>query len=306
MTSWRDIIKIHPACKLFPLMSPEELRELGEDIRANELTSPIVLWRDSEGNVLLLDGRNRLDAMEMVGLTITLGKHDELLCDAFNDLPQRDISGSIDAVDPYDFVISANVRRRHLSAQQKGDLIAAVLKAKPERSDRAIARDLHTSHPTVAAKRAELETTGRLLPVEKRTGLDGKARKPPKQTLRVKVTSSQIPVGAPILCSESTLTLPAPSFHVPAASWPATAPGPEPAPVPAEPALDVVKRLVRELPIDELEAFKHWFREFTGRALEPAQPKRSRGRPRKDGTPAQPRKPKDPATPLLPFDRAGN
>src|SRR6516165_2311587 len=130
MTSWRDIIKIHPACKLFPLMSPEELRELGEDIRANELTSPIVLWRDSEGNVLLLDGRNRLDAMEMVGLTITLGKHDELLCDAFNDLPQRDISGSIDAVDPYDFVISANVRRRHLSAQQKGDLIAAVLEAK--------------------------------------------------------------------------------------------------------------------------------------------------------------------------------
>jgi hypothetical protein len=35
MTSWRDVIRIHPATELFPLMTETELRELGEDIRKN-------------------------------------------------------------------------------------------------------------------------------------------------------------------------------------------------------------------------------------------------------------------------------
>jgi hypothetical protein len=65
--TWRNILKIHPAADLFPLMSPEELRVLGKDIGANGLTSPIVLWRDQSGIVFLLDGRNRLDAIELEG-----------------------------------------------------------------------------------------------------------------------------------------------------------------------------------------------------------------------------------------------
>jgi ParB/Sulfiredoxin domain len=64
--SWRDILPIHPAAELFPLMSPDELRALAEDIKANGLVTPVVLWRDDEGKLILLDGRNRLDAIEMV------------------------------------------------------------------------------------------------------------------------------------------------------------------------------------------------------------------------------------------------
>src|SRR5262245_56294019 len=64
--TWRDILPIHPAAELFPLMSPDELRELGEDIVKNGLTSPIVLWQgDRKSPVCLLDGRNRLDALEL-------------------------------------------------------------------------------------------------------------------------------------------------------------------------------------------------------------------------------------------------
>ena len=33
--SWRDVIKIHPAADLFPMMSPDELKALGEDIKRN-------------------------------------------------------------------------------------------------------------------------------------------------------------------------------------------------------------------------------------------------------------------------------
>jgi hypothetical protein len=61
--SWRDHLKIHPAAELFSLMSEPELRELGEDIKAKgTIHHPIVLYQGE-----LLDGRNRLDAMEMVG-----------------------------------------------------------------------------------------------------------------------------------------------------------------------------------------------------------------------------------------------
>ncbi len=42
MTSWRDVLRIHPAADLFPMMSPEELRGLGEDIKANGLRVPVV------------------------------------------------------------------------------------------------------------------------------------------------------------------------------------------------------------------------------------------------------------------------
>jgi ParB-like chromosome segregation protein Spo0J len=75
---WRDHLKVHPACDLFPLMSEDELKALGDDIKKNGLQKPIVLWalgcssswmgKQSVGGFFLLDGRNRLDAMELVGM----------------------------------------------------------------------------------------------------------------------------------------------------------------------------------------------------------------------------------------------
>ena len=41
--SWRGRIKVHPACELFPMMSPAELYELSEDIRKNGLASDIAI-----------------------------------------------------------------------------------------------------------------------------------------------------------------------------------------------------------------------------------------------------------------------
>src|SRR5215216_2203690 len=38
--SWRDVLPVHPAADLFPMMSPEDLRALGEDIKANGLKHP--------------------------------------------------------------------------------------------------------------------------------------------------------------------------------------------------------------------------------------------------------------------------
>ena len=56
-TGWRDLIQVHPAAKLFPLMSPEELQALGEDIRTNGLKMPIALLVGKNDKPKVLDGR---------------------------------------------------------------------------------------------------------------------------------------------------------------------------------------------------------------------------------------------------------
>src|SRR5262245_901261 len=132
---WRDSLPIHPAAELFPLMPPDELSLLGEDIMKNGLRSPIVLWRaDDKSRAALLDGRNRLDAIEMAPGT---------------PLEVRDVVVLDGSVDPYSYVVSANVHRRHLTAEQKRELIAKLLKAQPDRSDRQIAATVKADHKTV-------------------------------------------------------------------------------------------------------------------------------------------------------------
>jgi hypothetical protein len=122
---WRDSLPIHPAAELFPLMPPDELRVLGEDIMKNGLRSPIVLWRaDDKTPAVLLDGRNRLDAIEMA---------------PGSPVEVRNVVVLDHTTDPYAFVISTNIHRRHLTAEKKRELIANLLKAQPDRSDRQIA-----------------------------------------------------------------------------------------------------------------------------------------------------------------------
>jgi hypothetical protein len=72
MTSWRDVLKIHPAAELFPLMGADELKALGEDIKRNGMTSPIVVtFLEADGEPWLVDGRNRLDALAAMGFEFT-------------------------------------------------------------------------------------------------------------------------------------------------------------------------------------------------------------------------------------------
>jgi hypothetical protein len=55
-------------------------------------------------------------------------------------------------------------------------LIAKVLKAKPEASNRQIAKQVKADDKTVATVRRELEATAEIPQLEKTTGADGKAR----------------------------------------------------------------------------------------------------------------------------------
>ncbi len=93
--------EFHPAADLFPMMSDEELDALGEDMFANGQREPIALF-----NGLILDGRNRYRACILKGIEPKFR----------SELP----------ADPYTFVASANLHRRHLDESQRA-MIAAKL-----------------------------------------------------------------------------------------------------------------------------------------------------------------------------------
>ena len=179
--SWRDQIKVHPAADLFPMMPPDELKALGEDIKETWLRTNIAVWQADEGRPwFLLDGRNRLDAAELVGLSVEFIKRaGEVTVKIGDHIWAVD---DITSMDPYEWVISANVHRRHLTPELKRDVIAALLKANPDKSDRRIAKEAASNRTTVGQVRKELEDTGTCQSVDTRT--DTKGRKQPTNAKR--------------------------------------------------------------------------------------------------------------------------
>jgi hypothetical protein len=163
-----DEIRFHPLADIFPLMGGDEFDELVADIKANGLLEDIVLY-----DGMILDGRNRYRAC------LAAGWHPAMVRERVRQGGMMlDDRRWVD--DPATYVISANIHRRHLTAEQKRDLIAKLIKADPAKSDRQIAAAAKASPTTVGTVRAGIASTvqsGQL--PEKRVGKDGKARKQP-------------------------------------------------------------------------------------------------------------------------------
>ena len=118
--TWRDIVKVHPAADVFPLMSDDDLKTLAEDIKANGLSVPVTLWRDPQtGEYWLLDGRNRMNGLELIGWRQTIlrddGKWDG------NKIRELEMG-----FDPYIVVLSQNLQRRHLTKAQRAQIYIRV------------------------------------------------------------------------------------------------------------------------------------------------------------------------------------
>jgi hypothetical protein len=104
---WRERYKVHPAAEAFPMMSDEELNKLAEDIKANGLKVHLTFDEDH----LLMDGRNRLAAMEIAGCELHSWQWNVYRGD-----------------DPVSHIISLNAHRRHLTKEQMVDSIVAACK----------------------------------------------------------------------------------------------------------------------------------------------------------------------------------
>jgi hypothetical protein len=165
---------------LFPLLPEDELTALAKDIKENRLREKVaVLTKGSRQ--MVIDGRNRLDALELAGFTV-VDERGGLVKSVCIDLTK---GGDLDLVDPAKveaFIISKSIHRRHLAADQKRDLIAKPLKANPERSDRATGKLAKADKNTVAAVREDLEASGEIHQSEMRVSASGQTRKPAKKS----------------------------------------------------------------------------------------------------------------------------
>jgi hypothetical protein len=148
-TSPQALLTFHREAGRFPMMGNEEFDQLVDNIKEIGLQNPITVC---EGQIL--DGRNRYLACIKAGV-----------------LPEFvEFKGK----DPVAFVYAVNVQRRHLTVEQKLDLVAKLLTEFPERSDRGIARLAQVHHKTVGRVRAQLEAGGAGRHVEAR--VDSKGR----------------------------------------------------------------------------------------------------------------------------------
>jgi hypothetical protein len=199
--SWRNSSKIatHPAAEMFPLLPRDELEALAKDIKENYLREQVTVITEG-GKQLVIDGRNRLDAIELAGFNVVDPQTDRLLKSVCGDWPKgkdRD-PATVEA-----FIVSKNIHRRHLSIEDRRRIAAERLKADPARSDRAIAKEVRLSPTTIGAIREKIEETSTVqtgqLETEpaKRVGRDGKARKQPdrKKSAAISETNPNIKQG---------------------------------------------------------------------------------------------------------------
>jgi len=140
---WRDCIKVHPAAEFLPSAAADELAALGADIKVNGLQSKVVLLRTKDGAApVLIDGCSRLDSMELSGLD-TVGRDGKLMV-------PHEIIEEREGFNPAGYVMSANVHRRHLTSEQRAEVIRKLKAARPELSIRAVAELTGTPKSTVA------------------------------------------------------------------------------------------------------------------------------------------------------------
>jgi len=95
------MLEFHEVAGIFPLMGETELAELADDIKANGLIEPIVLC-----NGQILDGRNRYLACQVAGVE----PHYEAWTGG----------------DPLAYVVSKNLKRRHLNESQRAVVAAKI------------------------------------------------------------------------------------------------------------------------------------------------------------------------------------
>jgi hypothetical protein len=120
----------HPLADLFPMMDEAALAELAADIKAESQREPILLW---EGKII--DGRNRYEACKLAGVEPVFKKI---------EFP----GGEAEALA---YVVSRNLKRRHLTRPQRDGVIVKLrgLSQWRDASNVEIAKHIGVSEATV-------------------------------------------------------------------------------------------------------------------------------------------------------------
>jgi len=155
VTAAADDAGDHPLFQFLPGLSDEEYRSLEDSIREHGIQVPILV--DESKSVI--DGHHRKEIADRLGI----------------ECPRR---FALDLTDEQKrtLALSLNLDRRHLSREQRRELVAASLTADPQLSNREHARRTGANHETVAAIREPLVATGGIRQLDRTTGADGRER----------------------------------------------------------------------------------------------------------------------------------
>lgn len=154
---WRDVFGCHWAAEVFPALSAAELRAMGEDIREHGMINPVSLIL-VDGDPYVLDGRQRLDSMELIGLPVVVD-------DDFAPGIKCEFVGALPGFDPVAYVVSLGLRHRHMDETQRA-MVAARLANHP--SGRTAAVREGVAHTTAGDAAQALNVNVRLVGKAKR------------------------------------------------------------------------------------------------------------------------------------------
>lgn len=159
--------------QVMPDLSAEEERELEESILTHGVLEPIKV--DEHGTII--DGHHRQK----------IAKRHNLPC------PHVVMSGFTDA-EKRTLALTLNLDRRHLSREQRREVLAKSIKADPQLSDRAHAQRTGSSDKTAGAVRRDLEANAEIPHSSDRVTANGKPAPGPKPKPKPRSSKAEAPV----------------------------------------------------------------------------------------------------------------
>lgn len=214
-----------PVYQLLPPLTDEEYAALKADIQ--ERGVQVAVEFDEVGNVL--DGHHRLRACQELGI---------------EDFP-RLVRRGMTEQEKRRHVRALNLNRRHLSREQRRELIGAELIDDPNRSNRQIAEALNVDHKTVGSVREGLESIGEIPQLENLQTANGRTYPTERRPVATPATASRFDLEAEVeRVTEALLREVVP----PALEKALSQPLPE-APTPRQPAPSPTYNLAAEPPM---------------------------------------------------------
>ncbi len=147
---------------MFPMPGDAQIDEMARDIFENSMREPVHIIVNNHAAASgspgpfpeeLMDGRCRKEALKRAGYQSPLEANTNGV--RYHNAIKWDSKHKrwVPDCDPVKFILSMNIHRRHLTAEQRRALILCLLKADPTASDSALAKVTKASDKTIAAAR---------------------------------------------------------------------------------------------------------------------------------------------------------
>jgi len=203
--SWRELFLIDPSADALPMMADAIIDGLAANIKEHGLQKPVQLLgtRDEKGPYVVIDGRNRLEAMERLGVEFDPEHPEATKVHCRSGISPFEFVGTV--VDKAEYVIAANIKRRHLTkAEQVEKALLAIRAGQPN----DLANMARSFSPTSGKKGGSTKdpVIAKTVALFKEEGVSERTIRRVDARLKGRTTTSTI---APTV----TLTLPPPSTY---------------------------------------------------------------------------------------------